>query len=380
MDYESMRQEYTKLWQEILTDVTTHQTLVVPGGAAGASSSSDNTLVSILLQRLMVGYDTYTTSRQFNKKHGTMEEDNDSDDSDDDGYYDTEEEEEEEEDNSNENKGQPQKEHEQRYQYCNADPSSIPMISIQDDCLEAEIMSNPKYDPVGICAAALGTYFYAKYGKAVYPCLAHEVDWVRTKLGDKIPKVVPYRLLKILRRCGYTNIQRYMSVRSWKFEQYLAEQQQQQQQQQQNKDGNDKGDGDEIQEKKKVLLDRGVELLQQSGIYDVTAQNVIWVSSKNFATFDPYETKLMCRYHTQSQTFFVNDALITKKHLPHHVTGNGDDDHDDDDDEEEEEHVGMEKRAFLLGMYIAQEHPDGARLVRYLLRHSNLTSPSSKPI
>merc|ERR1712014_30416 len=75
-------------------------------------------------------------------------------------------------------------------------------------CLESQVMSSSKCDPVGISAKALATKFEFEYGKDGYPCLAHEMDWVKDRLPGRVPVAVPQRLIDILRRGGYFDVKR----------------------------------------------------------------------------------------------------------------------------------------------------------------------------
>jgi hypothetical protein len=77
-----------------------------------------------------------------------------------------------------------------------------------DECLESQLMASPLYDPVGICAKALATRFAQEFGKSAVPCLAHEVEWYKNRMGHKTPVVVPQRVINVLRRGGYFDLQR----------------------------------------------------------------------------------------------------------------------------------------------------------------------------
>ena len=74
-------------------------------------------------------------------------------------------------------------------------------------CLGSEVMSNRKYDPVGISCKALATRFSIMYGKQGFPTLACDERYVREKLGPhRNPIIVSQRALDVLRRGGLFDI------------------------------------------------------------------------------------------------------------------------------------------------------------------------------
>ena len=74
-------------------------------------------------------------------------------------------------------------------------------------CLESEVMSNRKYDPVGISCKALATRFSIMYGRHGFPILACDERYVRERLGPhRNPIIVSQRALDVLRRGGLFDI------------------------------------------------------------------------------------------------------------------------------------------------------------------------------
>jgi hypothetical protein len=76
------------------------------------------------------------------------------------------------------------------------------------DCLESQVMQSSIYDPVGISTKALATRFKIEYGEEGFPCLAHEIDWVKDRLPGRVPVVVSQRVINVLRRGGYFDTKR----------------------------------------------------------------------------------------------------------------------------------------------------------------------------
>lgn len=188
-------------------------------------------------------------------------------------------------------------------------------VSIHDDCLESQIMSSSKYDPVGICAKALATRFASEFGKSAFPCLEHEVPWVRSRLGHKTPVVVPQRLLNVLRRGGYFDVSR-TTQDSWFSAEPVAK--------------------DEAATK---IINSAVELLTASGCSDIQPSHVVLVDFPDQQ--GAVEHKFMCRFDPSLKQYHVNRQILE-----------------------------MDKAALTLGMYLAQEHPDGTVAVQYLLHQS----------
>jgi len=289
VDYDQLMVAYGSLWQEILTDAK----LIVKdiGGR--------------LLSRLITGHDPFVED----------EDDDDDDDEDDDSGSDDEEEEE----------------------------PAIMRLNINMGCLESQVMASSKCDPVGISAKALATKFQNEYGAVGYPCLTHEMNWVKDRLPGRIPVVVPQRVIDILRRGGFFDIKR-TSEEVWFSE---------------SRPPTESTDED-------ALVERTVELLVEAKCNDVLASSIV------FGSIDipnPIQKKGLVRINRLLRQYHVNTAFLTMD-LQHIQAG---DDMDEDNTAKEESDETKKKRiealALILGMHIAREHPDGNVLMRYMLQH-----------
>lgn len=218
--------------------------------------------------------------------------------------------------------------------YDDADDAS-PDVNL--DCLEAQVMSSSKYDPVGISPKALATRFAAEFGLDAFPCQPSEVEWVKSLLPDRNPVIVPLRVVSILRRGGYFDAQR-TSDDLW----FLVNRQPRAGQE-------------------RDLVVAAIRMLEESGCDDVTYEQIAFVSTPPAA--DVVRQKLVCRYSEGFQQFCVHEKFLDAP-VERILKDAGAD-------------VSFVKldnvRAFLLGMYIAKEHPDGRVLARYLLRKLDLT-------
>mmetsp|Transcript_13011 Transcript_13011/g.19742 ORF Transcript_13011/g.19742 Transcript_13011/m.19742 type:complete len:135 (+) Transcript_13011:67-471(+) len=104
------------------------------------------------------------------------------------------------------------------------------------------------------------------------------------------------------------------------------------------------------------LKEEAIKLLKDARIEGVRMNQIIFVPNGSLGTDDLKH--FACRYHALRREFYVNDALLEEM----------------DFDEEDEEELNLtapkpSSRAYLLGYYIAQEHPDGQSVVNYLLKH-----------
>ena len=204
------------------------------------------------------------------------------------------------------------------------------------DCLESQVLQSTKYDPVGISAKALATRFKNEFGDEGFPCLAHEIDWVKDRLPGRTPVAVPLRVINVLRRGGYFDTKR-TSDEVWFSESRPAK-----------------------EDSEKELVERAVKLLEDSGCTDVKKSHIVFFSGSGIS--DPVRLKGLVRFNRTMRQYHVNEHFLR---MDLAQIKNGDGMSADDDD--------MPKaRAFLLGFHVAQEHPDGNVLIRYLLRqHKN---------
>jgi hypothetical protein len=193
------------------------------------------------------------------------------------------------------------------------------------------VLSAPEYDVVGIAAKALGTRFGTEFGRAAFPCLEHEVEWVKTALPGRKPVVVPPRLLKILRRGGYFDTQR-VSDEMW----FLS--------------SRPPNDGEE-----KKLVMAAIELLVRADCHTVHLDQIVFVASPE-VNEDAIAQKAVCKYSRLKEQYCVQEKFMGSKidELASCAAGEAD---------------TAKARAYLLGMYLAMEHPDGNVLAGYLLRN-----------
>ena len=198
------------------------------------------------------------------------------------------------------------------------------------DALESIVMSSPTYDPVGIAAKALATRFAMEFGPDAFPSLAHETEWIRRTLPDREPIVVPQRLINILRRGGYFDCQKTADL-LWFGKSRLM------------------NPGMETE-----IVNCAVQFLEESGCYDVDTENIVFVSTpvaRNVVT-----DHAVCRWNAETEQFFVQQDFMS---LPV----------DEFNGEKMIETDPTRIKGYLLGMYIAQAHPFGKVLARYLVRN-----------
>ena len=167
------------------------------------------------------------------------------------------------------------------------------------DCLESQLMSNPKYDPVGICAKALATKFLQEFGKLAFPCTLLEKSVIQRYLGHRTPVVVPARVIAILRRGGYFDWKQTME------ELWFA----------------DSSRPANNQEETELIHDVFEKLSHHTELIDA---GILFVTIDDN---NPIAHCNMCRYHDSLHQFYVNAEILK-----------------------------MEKRNFWLGFYICQEY------------------------
>jgi len=306
-DYDQLMIAYATLWAEILTDAR-----LVTKNIGGR-----------LLSRLITGNDPFV-------EHDDEDDDDDDDDEDEDEDVITN------------------------------------RISTDISCLESLVMSSSKCDPVGISAKALATQFQYEYGQKGYPCLAHEMDWVKDRLPGRVPVVVPQRLIDVLRRGGYFDVKR-TSEEVWCSATFRPA-----------KEGTDE----------ELLVTHTCELLLEAKCTDVQPSSIVFGA---IVIDDPVQKKGLVRINRLLRQYHVNQAFLT---LDLNEIGAGDsmitdnDDHGDDEkpavvedksgngsrnvDESKQKEKRTKKLAFLLGLHIAREHPDGNVLIRYMLQHGKM--------
>jgi hypothetical protein len=280
-DYDTLKGNYAQLWQEILTD----------------ARLIEKNIASKLLHRLMTGKDPVGDEEE------EEEVDSEKTESDDDN------------DSEEENGGK------------------FPASDTGMDCLESQVMHSTTYDPVGISAKALATRFKMEFGEDGFPCLAHEIEWVKDRLPGRTPVAVPPRVINVLRRGGYFDAKR-TSDEVWFAESRPPR----------------KGTTEP------KLVKRAIKLLEDSGCSDVKAGHVVFFSGKGISK--PVRLKGLVRFNRPMRQYHVNEYFSTMDLVQ--IQTNEEFTMDED---------MSEARAFLLGLHIAQEHPDGNVLIRYLLRN-----------
>lgn len=282
-DYDILKRNYAQLWQEILIDAR------LMGMNIGGR----------LLSRLITGKDPI------------KEEEEDDDDDTSDLEVDVEDDEEEE-------------------------VQERPRVNTDIDCLESQVMQSAKFDPVGISAKALATRFKMEYCEEGFPCLAHEIDWVKDRLPGRVPVAVSQRTINILRRGGYFDTKR-TSDEVWFSESRPA------------KEGTTEEE----------VVNKAVDLLKEAGCTDVTPNVIVFFSGQGIT--DPVQKKGLVRFNRSLRQYHVNEYFLQMDLVE--LQG------EQMSTDEEETKMDIAGLAFLLGMHIAQEHPDGSVLLRYLLKH-----------
>lgn len=285
-DYDMLKRNYAQLWQEVLIDAR------LMGMNIGGR----------LLSRLINGRDPIR--------------DEDDDDDDDDGEgSDLDLDDDDDDDNEEDEK---------------------PRVNTDLDCLESQVMQSTKFDPVGISAKALATKFKMEYTDAGFPCLAHEIDWVKDRLPGRVPVAVPQRVINVLRRGGYFDTKR-TSDEVWFSESRPAK----------------AGTAEE------EVVAKAVEMLKAAGCSDVSPNVIVFFSGDGI--LDPVQKKGLVRFNRSLRQYHVNEYFMQMDLVE--LQG----EHMSTDDEET--NLNIPALAYLLGMHIAQEHPDGSILLRYLLKY-----------
>ena len=217
---------------------------------------------------------------------------------------------------------------------------------ISIECLESQVIHSPKYDPVGISAKAVATRFKLQYGEEGFPCLTHEIEWVKDRLPGRVPVPVPQRLINVLRRGGYFDTKRtsdevWFGVPTRKAKEGTPEE---------------------------ALVQATVDLLQKANCTDVSTNSIVFNSTNNTkASYNPVQKKGLVRFNRATRQYHVHAKFLTMD--LEQFQGKDTKMTTDDDDTEEGVVNNIPARAFLLGTHLAQEHPDGSVLLRYLLRH-----------
>uniref|UniRef100_A0A7S4IHF2 Uncharacterized protein n=1 Tax=Odontella aurita TaxID=265563 RepID=A0A7S4IHF2_9STRA len=244
--------------------------------------------------------------------------------------------------------------------------------------LESEVMSSAFFDPVGISAKALATRFSRQFGREAYPCLPCDVPYVKGRIGPhRVPSAVPQRLLDVFRRGGYFDL-RKTEEDAW-FGKGMG-----------GRGGGAYGAGHAADPAlASRILNGAVSFVQRAETLTavtsgkgplVTFENVLFVrreslipppssssqsqSSPSNSSPSSFSNEYMCRYNGDGDgKFYVNDMIFTMPltsgasgvNAAGIMNGSG------------AEEANLLRRAYMLGMYLAQRHPDPGLLVRYAL-------------
>jgi hypothetical protein len=202
---------------------------------------------------------------------------------------------------------------------------------VHQESLESVVLAAPHYDVVGIAAKALATRFSMEFGKSGFPCLAHETEWVKSALPDREPVVVPQRLISILRRGGYFDIQKTADI-LWFTEVRPVQ------------------EGAEMD-----VVRRAVHFLEESGCTDVDSENIVFAKSP--VADNVIAKDAVCRYNAVTEQYVVHHDFMTTP-VEEFIGSDAD------------ENNIARIRSYLLGMYIAKAHPHGKVLARFLVRNN----------
>lgn len=202
---------------------------------------------------------------------------------------------------------------------------------VREEALESLVLASPLYDPVGIAAKALQTCFKKNFGDLAYPCLPHETEWVRAVLPGLEPVPVPPRVLNILRRGGFFDVQR-TADECWAGKERSV------------------GDGFETE-----VVKTAVEFLETAGCTDVGADEIVIVSLPK-SSRSVLGDSAVCRHNVSTRQFIVQEEFMTTQ--VEELFGDASDRSDP-----------VRIKGYLLGMYIAKVHPLGKVLERYVVRN-----------
>lgn len=200
----------------------------------------------------------------------------------------------------------------------------------EEDCLESHVLSSRSYDRLGISCRALATRFFLEYGNDAFPCSPHETQWVRSILPDRKPIATPQRLLSILRRGGFKDAQStadelwFTNARSPK-----------------------KGLEQDI-------ISSALLFLEQAGCGDIAMEQICVTPAAILG--DIVYKKQTCRFHVPEQTYYVHEKffdIAVNEYVDYENTSSSD---------------PARIKSHLLALFLAQEHPDGRVLSRYMLR------------
>jgi len=211
------------------------------------------------------------------------------------------------------------------------DDENEDLADVDVDCLETQVLGVPKYDVVGIAAKALATYFISEFGAAAFPCLDHEVQWAKAALPGRKPVTVPLRLISILRRGGHFDIQRTADD-TWFATTRMP----------------NKG-------REQDTIAAALNLLEESGCDDIVPDQFVVVASPEVS--DAVDQKGVCRYNSVQDSYCIQERFITTE--LDQLASISDDGSD-----------AKQTSAYLLGLYIAQQHPSGCVLAKYVLKNS----------
>ena len=169
--------------------------------------------------------------------------------------------------------------------------------------------------------------------------MSHETEWVQHSLPDREPIIVPQRLINILRRGGYFDVQKTVDL-LWFTESRPIQ-----------------------DEYEMEIVNIAVQYLEEAGCTDVDSENVVLISSpvaENVIAKD-----VVCRWDPTSEQFYVHEDFF--KSSINDLIGSNIITAADETANTTPQRI----KGYLLGMYIAKAHPVGYGkvLARYLLRN-----------
>ncbi len=228
--------------------------------------------------------------------------------------------------------------------------------------LESELMSNKKYDPVGIAAKALCTQFTRHYGKQAYPCRDDELTYAREHIGyHRKPIIpVPQQALDVFRRGGFLG---FSEIEKWNwFTRYPKE---------------DRILFSDLKAKSlhKKIIEVAVESLQRAeekascGFSLIENKHIAIVRNEILTNSSPKQSnpdlKYMCRYNEKEGIYYVNDEIFHMK-----IPSTCETKHDRGIVQDSTDESSIRYRSYFLGYCIAQSHKNPNVLFQFLAQET----------
>ena len=200
-------------------------------------------------------------------------------------------------------------------------------------CLESEVVSNKKYDPVGISCKALATRFSIMYGKHGFPTLACDERYIKERLGPhRWPIVVPQRALNVLHRGGLFDMAT-MEDKVW-FSNLDAIY----------------GINKLLDASNANLVERALrhvnDAMVKAEVETIDASDILFVRSSHlYDGLKPvHNHSYICRCNSNDGLFYLNDAVF---------------------DFFASDKLDEQGKVRLLGLYFVQQHPKATKILPY---------------